>query len=106
MRSIGRALLYPAPDEVDFRRGQSATGFGRRHHVVRVGGRDAADHLAVRDVTGDDRARAFAGFDGFVAEVEPELRPARTFIPSMTTETLAGDDRSELGTEIDGFGGR
>src|SRR5439155_17794383 len=106
MRRVGRALFNPAFDQVDLRRVQSPAGLWRRHHIVWVRRRDAPDQFAVPGIARRDGTAAFAFLNGFLPDIEPEFRLARTFVRPVATETFAGGAGADLRAEIDGLAGR
>ena len=88
-------------------RGERVFGGWRRHDLVRVVGEDAGDGFAGVWVGGDDGAgSAFGGFEGGVADVEPELAFAAFLVGAVAFEAVIGKDGADvLGEVRSGFCG-
>jgi Uma2 family endonuclease len=95
------ALLDPLLNQIDLAIRQRASGRGRGHPPGRFGRSDAANHLALRDIAGDDRKASAEILFGVALNIEAQLRAPPRRIGPVTGETLVRKDWPDVAVELD-----
>jgi len=101
VRLVIRAGRNPAAERVHLGRRELLLRLGRRHQLVVVRARDAADEFARIGFAGDEGALAgLRGRERGLAEVEAETGLARVFVRPVAGEALAGKDGADFALEV------
>ncbi len=85
--------FYPARQKRDFVVGEVQVRLARRHALVGVARRDAADQLAFVGLVRHDDSGLI---DGDFAHVETQVCLARTFVRAVADEAAIGQDRADV----------
>src|SRR5689334_21965842 len=97
MRLILCAAGNPLLQKVLLFRGENLVGLRWRHDVIGISRRDAADESAFLRFAGNDGGLAvFAGKDGVVKAIEPQIGFAGGGISAVARETVFGKDRPNV----------
>ena len=103
MRFVFRALFDPFANQCDFRGADFQMTFRRRHLLVGIGTRDAANDFALLRFAGNDGARTgffIANGNGIFQNVEAQIRFATFRVRPVTLETTVGEERANLKIEV------
>ncbi len=101
VRRPARALIDPLFEQGDLFRLQLFASLGRRHAVLRVGGRDLLDQFAFGGFAGNDGTAAAPQLgEGAFLGIQPQLGLALTGVRTMTRETVFRQERQNLPIEI------
>ena len=69
---------------------------GGGRHLLGTGGLDALDDKGLQRVAGRDGRTGAAGLDGFVSDVEAEVRHAGAMVGAVAAEAGIGEDGADV----------
>ena len=107
MRLVIRSRGDPIPQHALLFFAERILDLGRRHHILRARGQDAAHQFAFVGTARRDHGGAGLGRpQRLLAHIETELRPARAVVGPMALEAVPRQDGANLAREIGLPGGR